>query len=587
MFGESTTNEIGGCRITRRSRPHWQFCQLDVAARYPRIVLVTRTIEALLSEYGSAVCWVYQMAPSVLTFRVTTPSDSPSAATPMDRIQFEELLSNISAQLIAVRSEAVTETVVSAVDSIRLFFRADRCGLLVVSDNLETLHAPYASFSEGTRRVSTDVDLTKLYPWSRQRAVIEREIVNFSSLADLPPEAAVDRATFVAMGTQSLLIIPIEAGQQRLHLMLISSVHEQRAWPEEYVPRLRLLGEMLVNTLERARALEDLQHLREKLEHENIYLRKEVKERLGEHIVGRSAAIRATLALADQVAATDSTVLLLGETGTGKERFATYIHESSRRGDRPMIRVNCSAIPASLIESELFGREKGAYTGALSKQIGRFELAHGSTLFLDEIGELPSEMQVKLLRVLESHTIERLGNPKPISVDVRIIAATNRSLSDALHSGRLRQDLYYRLNVFPISLPPLRERREDIPLFVDAFVDEIAGTMGKRIEEIESASMQSLVAYGWPGNVRELRNLVERAMILATGPTLCIYPEIEMNEATSGSTIVSAERTRILQILQDTGWRIRGAHGAAARLGLKPTTLESRIKKLGIARPSW
>ena len=504
----------------------------------------------------------------------------------MDRIQFEELLSNISAHLIAVRSEAVVEAVESAVDSIRLFFRADRCGLLVVSDNLETLHAPYASYSEGTRRVSTEIDLTKLYPWTRQRAVIEREIVNLSSPADLPPEATVDRATFVAMGTQSLLIIPIEAGQQRLHLMLISSVHEQREWPEEYVPRLRLLGEMLVNTLERARALEDLQHLREKLEHENIYLRKEVKERLGEHIVGRSAAIRATLALADQVAATDSTVLLLGETGTGKERFATYIHECSRRRDRPMIRVNCSAIPASLIESELFGREKGAYTGALSKQIGRFELAHGSTLFLDEIGELPSDMQVKLLRVLENHTIERLGNPKPISVDVRIIAATNRSLADALHTGRLRHDLYYRLNVFPIFLPPLRERREDIPLFVDAFVDELAGTMGKRIEEIESASMQALIAYGWPGNVRELRNLVERAMILATGPTLRIYPEIEMDEVNSGSSMVSAERTRILQILQDTGWRIRGPHGAAARLGLKPTTLESRIKKLGIARPS-
>jgi transcriptional regulator with GAF, ATPase, and Fis domain len=201
----------------------------------------------------------------------------------------------------------------------------------------------------------------------------------------------------------------------------------------------------------------------------------------------------------------------------------------------------------------LFGREKGAYTGALSKQIGRFELAHGSTLFLDEIGELPSDIQVKLLRVLESHTIERLGNPKPISVDVRIIAATNRSLADALHSGRLRQDLYYRLNVFPIFLPPLRERREDIPLFVDAFVDELAGTMGKRIEEIESASMQALVAYGWPGNVRELRNLVERAMILATGPTLRIYPEIEIDEANSGSSMVSAERTRILQILQDTG----------------------------------
>jgi transcriptional regulator with GAF, ATPase, and Fis domain len=342
---------------------------------------------------------------------------------------------------------------------------------------------------------------------------------------------------------------------------------------------------MLVNTLERARAIEDLQHLREKLEHENVYLRKEVKERVGEHIVGRSAVIRAALALADQVAATDSTVLLLGETGTGKERFASYIHGRSRRRDRPMIRVNCTAIPASLIESELFGREKGAYTGALSKQIGRFELAHGSTLFLDEIGELPSEMQVKLLRILENHTIERLGNPKPILVDVRIIAATNRNIDDALHGGQLRQDLYYRLNVFPISIPPLRNRREDIPLFIDAFVEELEGTMAKKIDEIDSASLEAVLAYGWPGNVRELRNLVERAMILATGTTLRLYMDTKIDETASGSSVTSVERTRVLQILQETGWRIRGAHGASARLGLKPTTLESRIKRLGITRP--
>jgi transcriptional regulator with GAF, ATPase, and Fis domain len=503
----------------------------------------------------------------------------------LERIQFEELLSDVSARLIAVGSERVGEAIEFALDMIRCFFWADRCALLVVSENLEKLHAPYVSYSEGTRRVSTEVDLTQLYPWTRQRAVIKREIVSLSSLTDLPPEATVDRATFSAMGTQALLVIPIEVGQKRLHLILISSVREQREWPEEYVPRLRLLGEMLVNTLERARAIEDLQHLREKLEHENVYLRKEVKERVGEHIVGRSAVIRAALALADQVAATDSTVLLLGETGTGKERFASYIHGRSRRRDRPMIRVNCTAIPASLIESELFGREKGAYTGALSKQIGRFELAHGSTLFLDEIGELPSEMQVKLLRILENHTIERLGNPRPILVDVRIIAATNRNIDDALHGGQLRQDLYYRLNVFPISIPPLRNRREDIPLFIDAFVEELEGTMAKKIDEIDSASLEAVLAYGWPGNVRELRNLVERAMILATGTTLRLYMDTKIDETASGSSVTSVERTRVLQILQETGWRIRGAHGASARLGLKPTTLESRIKRLGIARP--
>jgi transcriptional regulator with GAF, ATPase, and Fis domain len=300
--------------------------------------------------------------------------------------------------------------------------------------------------------------------------------------------------------------------------------------------------------------------------------------------VGRSAAIRRSLALAEQVAATDSTALLLGETGTGKERVASYIHDCSRRRNRLMIVVNCSAIPAPLLESELFGREKGAYTGALSRQVGRFELAHGSTLFLDEVGELPVEVQAKLLRVLENRTIERLGNPKPIPVDVRIIAATHRDLAAAVRDGRFREDLYYRLNVFPIQIPPLRDRLEDVPSLVRTFVEELTRTMGKRIEEIDARSLDALADYAWPGNVRELRNAVERAMIMATGPTLSLeVPPPISAESLSRSTVTG--QAQIEQVLHETGWRIRGPHGAAARLGLKPTTLESRIRKLGLTRP--
>ena len=302
------------------------------------------------------------------------------------------------------------------------------------------------------------------------------------------------------------------------------------------------------------------------------------------HIVGRSAAIRRPLALAEQVAATNSTVLLLGETGTGKERFANYIHECSRRRNRLMVVVNCSAIPTPLLESELFGREKGAYTGALSRQVGRFELAHGSTLFLDEVGELPIEVQVKLLRVLENHTIERLGNPKPVSVDVRIIAATHRDLTAAVRDGRFREDLYYRLNVFPIVVPPLRERQDDIPSLVRTFVEELTRSMGKRFEEIDARSLDALADYAWPGNVRELRNAVERAMILSTGPILSI--EVPLAIAPAGAARTTLGRAQIEQVLQETSWRIRGPHGAAARLGLKPTTLESRIRTLGLTRPA-
>jgi transcriptional regulator with GAF, ATPase, and Fis domain len=633
-----------------------------------------------------------------------------------ERVEFETLLSDISAHLIAVGCDGLGEAIESALDAVRRFFRADRCVLLAVSDDLAGVHVAYAASADGVPPLPGDVNLALSFPWLRQRVVVERQAVAVPRWADVPAEAAVDRASAEARGTQSCLLIPIEAGPKRLHLININTAREERTWPEEYLPRLRLLGEVLVNALERGRAtdrareqaarvaaavdaaelgfsewipgrerphldsrsrdllgigeeelakakelwlarvhaesrpaavesrrrllageieratieyryhhprrgpiwlrhssrqmegeggqgariveaieditvrrqaLEDVQRLRERLERENVYLRQEAKRRLGpEGIVGRGEAIRRTLALADQVAATDSTVLLFGETGSGKERFAAYIHECSRRHDRPMIRVNCSAIPMSLLESELFGREKGAYTGALSKQVGRFELAHGSTLFLDEIGELPVEVQVKLLRVLEERTIERLGNPRPISIDVRIIAATHRDLAAAVRDGRFREDLYYRLNVFPISLPPLRERREDIPLLIQAFVDQLAETMGKRIEDVDAASVEALIAYGWPGNVRELRNVVERAMIMTNGPSLRIAaPRIDTSEAVAPTDLTAVERTHILQVLHDTAWRIRGAHGAAARLGLKPTTLESRIKKLGLTRP--
>ena len=512
---------------------------------------------------------------------------TPNLTTSSGRVEFETLLSNISAQLIAVDPERLAQTVQVALDKVRQFFGADRCALLSVSDDTKTVLVAYASYSEHATRVSGEINLAELYPWFWKRLVVDRVPVILSDLDELPPEAAFDRASTESLGTRSLLDLPIEAGPARLHLMVLHRVDKEGFWPDEYVQRVRLLGEMLVNAIERTRTLKELQLLQEKLEHENVYLRKEAQERLGtERIDGRSALIRRTLEMAEQVAATDSTVLLMGETGTGKERFASYIHERSWRGKRPMIRVNCSAIPASLIESELFGREKGAYTGALSKQIGRFELAHESTLFLDEIGELPIEMQVKLLRVLESHTIERLGNPKPIPVDVRIIAATNRNLTAAIREGRFRQDLFYRLNIFPISIPPLRERREDIPLFIDTFIDELSGKMGKRIEKVTPAGLEALMRYAWPGNVRELRNTVERAMILATGSTLQLFvPETDAKEVVAGNGLNPVERNHLMQILQETAWRIRGEHGAATRLGLKPTTLESRIKKLGLTRP--
>jgi transcriptional regulator with GAF, ATPase, and Fis domain len=303
-------------------------------------------------------------------------------------------------------------------------------------------------------------------------------------------------------------------------------------------------------------------------------------------IVGQSPAMRRVVDQLHQVAATDSTVLLLGETGTGKELLATEIHQRSARHGRGMVRVNCAAIPATLIESELFGREKGAFTGALARQIGRFELADRSTLFLDEIGDLPLDVQIKLLRVLEEREIERLGSPRSIHVDTRIIAATHRNLEQRVADGTFREDLYYRLNVFPIAVPPLRDRGDDVALLAWRFVTEFAKAFGKRIDSIDDDSLLALRQYAWPGNVRELRNVVERAMITARTPRLTItIPQMSAGAPQRSARLCDVEREHIRSVLESSGWRIRGTGGAADRLGLRPTTLETRMAKLGLKRP--
>ncbi len=375
-----------------------------------------------------------------------------------------------------------------------------------------------------------------------------------------------------------------------------NTLREERRWPPEEVHRLRAFATVFANVLARResdealhQAFEEVKRLRDQLQAENVYLRTEVRERAGTAgaVIGRSEAVRRVLTQIEQVAATNSTVLLLGETGTGKELFATQIHQLSARRARAMVRVNCSAIPATLMESELFGREKGAFTGALARQIGRFELADHSTIFLDEIGDLPLDIQVKLLRVLEERQIERLGSPKPIGVDTRIVAATHRNLVQRIAEGAFREDLYYRLNVFPIEVPPLRERGEDIPLLVWRFVEEFSKAFGKPIDAIPPENMAALQHYGWPGNIRELRNVVERAMIVTTGRRLIIPvpATTTVQSRPSSDKLTDVETGHIRGVLESTGWRIRGAGGAAERLGLRPTTLETRLAKLGLRRP--
>jgi formate hydrogenlyase transcriptional activator len=332
----------------------------------------------------------------------------------------------------------------------------------------------------------------------------------------------------------------------------------------------------------------EIDQLKKQLEKENLYLREEIELReMHEEIIGRSSAMKQILVQIEKVAGMDTTVLLEGETGVGKELMARAVHRLSDRKDRPMLTINCASLPPTLIESELFGREKGAYTGAMTQMPGRFEVAEGGTLFLDEIGELPQEVQAKLLRVLEEGEFERLGSTKTIKTNIRIIAATNRNLAQEVVKGNFRKDLFYRLNVFPIFIPPLRERPEDIPPLVWAFVRHYEKKMGKLINHIPIKSMQDLKHYSWPGNARELRNIIEYAMIVTSSKTLEVQVPRMMPAANSGSLLLEdVERKHILGVLQKTGWRLTGPDGAAEILGLKRTTLQSKLKKLGIRRPS-
>lgn len=505
------------------------------------------------------------------------------------QLEHERLIAELSTKFINLPPEQVDEVILQALGRIGEMLDLDRCTFFrIMPDGV-------ATDALGWRRAGVPPPPSPVtpdqVPWA-YATLRAGELVCFSSVDDIPNP--IDRENYRKFGTKSAVTVPLSVAGQLVGAVGINMVREERVWTPDVVHRVQTFATAFGNVLARRtsdealrRALTEVERLRDRLQAENVYLRREVGERLGSsRIVGESAAIGRVLEQVRQVAATDATVLLLGETGTGKELFATQVHELSARRARTMVRINCSAIPPTLIESELFGREKGSFTGALSRQIGRFELANHSTIFLDEIGDLSTEVQVKLLRVLEERQIERLGSPTPIHVNTRIIAATHRNLEERIEAGQFREDLFYRLNVFPIRVPPLRERVEDIPLLVWRFVDEFARAFGKRIEAIPKESMEALQDYGWPGNIRELRNVVERAMITSAGTRLTITPP-----APSGATarrsakLADVEREHLLNVLEATGWRIRGTAGAADRLGIKPTTLETRMAKLGLKRP--
>jgi PAS domain S-box-containing protein len=530
------------------------------------------------------------MLASIVDVSTRRLGEEVQRSTAVEQLAFERLVGDLSSRLINVPPEQIDKAIADSLRRICEALDLDR-GTLYRVDHQGMLADDMSWAAGGIESLTAPLRANERFPWTLSQ-VLSGQSVRFTKQEDIPNQT--DRQFYQDFGIKSAVILPLSVAGRAAAVVSFQAVRAERIWSPEMMRRFKLLTGVFEQVIARRQsdkalqtALGEVKRLQDALHVENDQLRREVAERFGfPNIVGRSAALRRALEQVNQVAATDSTVLLVGETGTGKELFATQIHTLSARRNRAMMRVNCAAIPATLIESELFGREKGAFTGALARQIGRFEVANGSTIFLDEIGDLPPEAQIKLLRVLQERQIERLGSPQPVTVDTRIIAATHRNLEQRIAEGTFREDLYYRLNVFPIHVPPLRERLEDIPLLVWRFVEEFSKSFGKHVDSIAEDSMAALQRYEWPGNLRELRNVVERAMITSHGSRLTIAtPEASVAASQRSQRLVDVEREHVKRVLAAANWRIRGDGGAAERLGVKPTTLETRMAKLGIKRP--
>ena len=512
---------------------------------------------------------------------------------------FQRLIAELSTTFIDLAAGAIDEHVTSVLERAARFLDLDRSIVAQasgVSGKLEVTH----QWVRDERWRNPSFVVEESAPWHAARLRAAQSVI-FSHIDELPIDTVGEREFVRRHAPKSGAVFPLVIEGRLIGAVAFGAIRQHRIWPPDIVDRLRFVSQIIASALGRKRADEELraaladnERLRGRLEAENVYLQTEVQSLHDfEDIVGRSSALRAVLHKVDQVAPSDVPVLLLGETGTGKELIAYAVHSRSPRGSRPLIVVNCAALPPTLVESELFGHEKGAFTGAAQARAGRFELAHGSTLFLDEIGDLDTAMQAKLLRALQGGEIQRLGSSRTQKVDVRVIAATNRDLGAAIRDGRFRADLYYRLTAFPVQVPPLRERREDIPLLVWHFIQSRQRALGRLITQISPRDMDALVAYDWPGNVRELQNVIDRALILSPGPVLRLleafspgHPMPAPDAERPAENLRDTERTHIIDVLERCRWMIEGRGQAADRLGLHPSTLRNRMKKLGIRRPA-
>ncbi len=515
--------------------------------------------------------------------------------------RFQKLMADVSSGLVLAQAAEADKTVKGYVEEVCRFAAADRMTIFWLDIDNAVARAAYTwgSADYPNRPALSPSD----YPFLAEK-LRAKEVVRVDDVDAMPPELSKDRQTLQESHVKSFLALPLIVGGDLVGIATVAHRVGMRIWSDDDVSELRVFADLFANYIYRLKsrqalddALAGLQRATDRLEAENVYLRQEIELTQGfDEIIGQSDGILHCLRLVEMVADTQTPVLLLGETGTGKELIARAIHEHSARRDRPLVKVNCAALPANLIESELFGYEKGAFTGADKAKRGRFDLADGSTLFLDEIGDVPVELQAKLLRALQEGEIERLGGSKTTRVDVRIIAATNRDLHDAVQKGEFRSDLFYRINTFPIELPPLRDREDDIRLLAEHFVKVHSQNLGRDVRAISAQMMQQMVDYDWPGNVRELEGVIQRALISSTGPVLQLAESLPDRRRVAGgeeprvisssiADLTVVEREHILSILEETGWKIAGESGAAARLGIPPSTLRSKMKKLSIERP--
>ena len=517
------------------------------------------------------------------------------------RKSYQELIADISSRLLKANESNGHEVIEACMGDICQHFEADRATVVWYNQKTEAVEEGFSWSRTGADfKIPATINA---YPRIVE-LVSNNEWISVDDTAHLPDGFEVDQERILANGSKAFVILPLTVEGVLHGASSFAMLDQPRSWTAQEIADMHVFSELFANFVLRLRsrkelsdALNGLRRATDKLEAENVYLRQEVERTAGfDEIIGESADLLNCLRLVEVVANTDAPVLILGETGTGKELIARAVHQHSDRSDRALVKVNCAALPANLIESELFGYEKGAFTGADRAKLGRFDLASGSTLFLDEIGDIPLELQSKLLRVLQEGEFERLGGSETIKVDVRIVAATNKDLNEAILNGEFRADLYYRISTFPIGLPPLRERGDDIQALAEHFITSQAKTLGREIRAISAETVRAMREYDWPGNVRELEGVIQRAMISSSGPVLelagtlsaSVYTPLQKVPRILSSTIGDlrlVEREHIVAILEDTNWKVSGKSGAAAALGIPPSTLRSKMKKLSIVRP--